>query len=244
MKKIILLVVLLASISVYSQSSKKWRGNYLLNGTVENADIKQVSLSYLANSKIGIVADTIIAVVGDNNKFSISGFIDEPIFSTLQVGENELKFFIDPAIIDLQIASNNKDFTIKGSSSSNDYLEIEELKKGFAKKNEKELRELNQRLDSALAVKADIMNEYSKRILQLEAEPALAALTFASKERGSFAVLKAMDDLLNPENDYYKRDVCMQIMRIYAQMPEHIKDTPTGVDVSGKILKAKLNMKF
>lgn len=244
MKKVIFLLIFsITTIAGFSQSSKKWRGNYLLNGYLSDPSVKEVILEYTADTKKGPICDTLTAAVA-NQKFSFSDFIDEPFFATLHIGENQLKFFIDPTVINIEIDSNNSDFTIKGSPTSDEYLEIEALRDGFKKKNEKELASLHERQKTISLSNIDEINRIHIKTANLEAQVDLAALTFAAKEKGSFAVLYQMNEMLSPENKYYKKEVCTQILRIYSQMPESLKDTPTGVNVSGKLLMASMNMKF
>ena len=244
MKKTILFsIFIICSLLGFSQSAKKWRGSYLINGYLNDESVKNVTLQYVADSKRGMISDTLCVPVA-NHKFSFSGYTDEPIFATLLVDGNELHFYIDPSVMDLEVGEDNKNFTIKGSVTSDEYLEIEALRKGFYQKNEKDLTALYNKQKNTSLSDIDETNRIHIRITNLEAETDLAALTFAAKEKGSFAVLREMDGLLKPENKYYKREVCAQMLRIYSQMPESLKDTPTGVNVSGKLLMASLNMKF
>lgn len=244
MKKIILLFILgIFAVASYSQTTKKWRGNYLLNGHLQDTSVSDVTLRYTANTKFGLVSDTLKAIVA-NQQFSFTGFIDEPLFATLTVEGNDINLFLDPTIMSIEVEEDNKTFTIKGSTTTDDYLEIEELRKGFAKQSTKELETLRQQKEEVSLSNIDEMNRVLIRIANAESRPDLAALTFAAKDRGSFAVLKELDNFLDPENKYYKREVCAQMLRIYSQMPESLKETPTGVDVSGKLLIAKMNLKF
>lgn len=244
MKKIFLLSLLALSTSLcFSQSAKKWRGSYLLNGHLKDTSVNEVVLQYTADSKLGIKSDTLTATVADG-KFSFAGFIDEPFLATLLINENTIQFFIDPAIIDLTVNEDNREFSIKGSVTSNEYLEIEALKKGFAKVNEQELARLREKQKNISLSDIDQINKLHIRITNLEAQHNLAALTFSAKEKSSFAVLYEMNNLLDPTNKYYKKEVCAQLLRIYSLMPESLKDTPTGVNVSGKLLMASMNLKF
>lgn len=244
MKKIFLLSLLAISTSLcFSQSSKKWRGSYLLNGYLKNSSVKEVTLQYTADSKLGIISDTLTAAVA-NGKFSFSGFIDEPFLATLLINESQINFFIDPNIIDLTVEDDNQTFDIKGSVTSNEYLEIEALKKGFTKVNELELTKLLEKQNNVSLADIDQTNKLHIRIANLEAQHDLAALTFSAKEKSSFAVLYEMNSLLDPSHKYYKKEVCAQLLRIYSLMPESLKDTPTGVNVSGKLLMASMNLKF
>lgn len=246
-RKIFTLILLIAITSCsYAQTQKKWRGNFLLNGSIENTVIHELKLSYTANTKQGIITDTLTLPVVDG-KFSLSNYIEEPLFVTLSNNNSDsIHFFLDPTIIDLHIKKDFNDFTIEGSPTSDEYLEIEELRKGFISKNENQLNSLIKKKNDFAPCETEsgdylqVITEISK----LESQADLAALTFASKGNNSFAVLKAMSDFLDPSNKYYKKEVCAQMLHIYKTMPEYTKDTPTGIIVSGGLLKAKLNMKF
>ncbi len=146
MKKIKLLFFLLFIQLGYCKSA-----SFLLNGSVKGLNTGVVELSYMTfknNKWIENKSSTPI----NEGKFVFEGQIDEPVIAILMLNNNELRMYIEPAIMKLTIDVKNIEYyTLLGSKTQTDYLTFSLMSKTNDELFEKyvaEIRFLNKKLSS------------------------------------------------------------------------------------------------
>lgn len=214
MRKLVLLLTLIFSIASFAQEKRKWRGNFLLSGEVENMLSGEAILTYTDITRKGEEKKEKIAAIAEG-KFGFSDFIEEPAFATLKIGNDEYNLFLDPTRMNVVVLANNGGIDITGSWTNDDNKKIMQL--------EERIRQL-----------ADDGKKNS--------QGNLAELSYASVTRDSFIVLRKMLEVANPQHPYHSDVRSKQMIGILMNMPNDLKDTPTGVRASEALFISSVKM--
>lgn len=212
-KRLILILALLCSVTCFSQGKRKWRGNFLLSGEVENLQIREAVLSYTDITRKGDEKKVIVAAIADG-KFGFSDFLEEPAYATLKVGDKEHILYIDPTQMQVTITTNNQ-LVVNGSWTNDDYIKIEQLE---------------ERINGL----ADEGKKNSHRNL--------AELSYASVVKDSFVVLRKMLEVANPDHPQHSDVRSKQMIGILMNMSDALKETPTGVRASESLFLSSVKM--
>lgn len=212
-KRLILILALLCSVTCFSQGKRKWRGNFLLSGEVENLQTGEAVLSYTDITRKGDEKKVIVAAIADG-KFGFSDFLEEPAYATLKVGDKEHILYVDPTQIQVTITTNNQ-LVVNGSWTNDDYIKIEQLEErinGLADEGKK--------------------NSHGN----------LAELSYASVVKDSFVVLRKMLEVANPDHPQHSDVRSKQMIGILMNMSDALKETPTGVRASESLFLSSIKM--
>ncbi len=212
-KRLILILVLLCSVTCFSQGKRKWRGNFLLSGEVENLQTGEAVLSYTDITRKGDEKKVIVAAIADG-KFGFSDFLEEPAYATLKVGDKEHIVYIDPTQMQVTITTNNQ-LAVNGSWTNDDYIKIEQLEERI----------------NGLADEGKI-NSHGN----------LAELSYASVVKDSFVVLRKMLEVANPDHPQHSDVRSKQMIGILMNMSDALKETPTGVRASESLFLSSVKM--
>lgn len=212
-KRLILILALLCSVTCFSQGKRKWRGNFLLSGEVENLQTGEAVLSYTDITRKGDEKKVIVAAIADG-KFGFSNFLEEPAYATLKVGDKEHILYIDPTQMKVTITANNQ-LVVNGSWTNDDYIKIEQLE---------------ERING-------LADDGKKNV-----NGNLAELSYASVVKDSFVVLRKMLEVANPDHPQHSDVRSKQMIGILMNMSDALKETPTGVRASESLFLSSVKM--
>lgn len=213
MRQTILLLTIFFSLTCFAQERRKWKGSFLLAGQVESLTSGVAILTYNDVSRKGNEIKVLKASIA-NGKFGFSDFIEEPVYATLSIGDNQYNFYIDPTTVSL-IVKNDNSIEVTGSWTNDDKIKIEQLEERISQ----------------------MAGDGTKN-----GQGNLAELSYASVTRDSFVVLCKMLEVANPEHPYYSDSRSKQMIGILMNMSDDLKNTPTGVRASEALFISSVKM--
>lgn len=212
-RKLILILALVCSITCFAQGKRKWRGNFLLSGEVENTQTGEAVLSYIDITRKGEEKKEIVAAIADG-KFGFSDYLEEPAYAKLKIGNAVHILYLDPTQMQIKITADDS-FEVKGSWTYDDYIKIEQLEErinGLADEGKK--------------------NTHGN----------LAELSYASVVKDSFVVLRKMLEVADPNHPQHSDVRSKQMIGILMNMSDALKETPTGVRASESLFLSSVKM--
>ena len=213
MKKTVLFLILLTlSFSIYGQQKRKWRGNFLISGVIENVTNGKAVLTYDDVTRKGVERKVKEAAIA-NGKFAFSDYLEEPALVELAINNQKYTFYIDPTTMNVNIDANNK-IEIIGSWTNDDKKQIEQLE---------------ERINSLAEGKVNPNGN-------------LAELSFASIVKDSFVVLKKMSDVADVKHPQHSEVRSRQMIGILMSMSDDLKNTPSGIRTSERLFLLSVKM--
>jgi len=234
MKKIFLFV---SAAALFASCSKTGDNEFIITGTVEGLDGKNVFLERQDENAPGSLV-SVDTVKVENGKFEIKGTATEPSIHTLRIDSKEgmVDFILEEGEIKLAVDKDTIAKTKVSGTYNNDELskfkeELKAIQKGVQKKsmafqqaNMQKMTQAQQAKDTAVV--NQLMNEYKK--IQ---EPLNSKYTsYAENNPKSFLSVLITESLFNfPEPDFVK------IKKIYNSLTSELKNTKPGKSVKEKL---------
>ena len=239
MKKIFLFV---SAAALFVSCSKTGDNEYIISGTVEGVDGKNVFLERQDENTPGnlVAVDTVKV---ENGKFEIKGTATEPAIHTLRIDskdgmvdfileEGEIKVAVDKdTITNTKVSGtyNNDELTKFKGELKSIQKDVQKKAMAFQQENMVKMQQAQQAKDTATANK--IMEDYKK--IQ---EPLNNKYTsYAESNPKSFLSVLITESLFNfPEPDFAK------IKKIYNGLTSDLKNTKPGKSIKEKIGQSKM----
>ncbi len=234
MKKIFLFV---SAAALFASCSKTGDNEYIISGTVEGADGKNVILERQDENTPGnLVAIDTVKV--ENGKFEIKGTATEPAIHTLRIDTKEgmVDFILEEGEIRVAVDKDTIAKTKVSGTYNNEELskfkedlkvtqkDVQKKSMAFQQANMQKMNQAQQSKDTAVV--NQLMNEYKK--IQ---EPLNNKYTnYAENNPKSFLSVLITESLFNfPEPDIAK------IKKIYNSLTSELKNTKPGKSVKEKL---------
>lgn len=211
-KTILFLLLIMLSFSVYGQQKRKWRGNYLISGFIENVTNGKAVLTYDDITRKGVEHKVKEAAISDG-KFAFSDYLEEPALVQLTINDEKYTFYIDPTTMEVNIGKNN----------------IIEVKGSWTNDDKKQIDQLEDRINSLADGKVNPNGN-------------LAELSFASIVKDSFVVLKKMQEVAEPNHPQHSDVRTRQMIGILMNMSDDLKNTPSGIKTSERLFLLSVKM--